>query len=62
MEVSDKKEKILKVIKKYDFDLRKNSDSNKSYLVPNIPDEIMEKLIKNFDSNLAFKRRHLQHT
>ena len=56
MEVSDKKEKILKVIKKYDFDLRKISDSNKSYLVPNIPDEIMEKLIKNFDSNLAFNR------
>ena len=56
MEVSDKKEKILKVIKKYDFDLRKKNVSNISYLAPNIPDEIMKKLIKNFDSNLAFNR------
>lgn len=56
MELSDKKEKILNVIKKYDFDLIKWNDSYEHYLSPNIPDNIMDKLIKYFDSHLAFNR------
>lgn len=51
--LSDKMQKMVSVIKKYDSQYRKGNDSYKHYLAPDIPDKILKKLIKNFDSHLA---------
>lgn len=53
MELSAEMAKMVDTVKKYDLELRKNNDSYKHYFAPEIPDEVMNKLLAKFDSNLA---------
>lgn len=51
MSMSEEMQKMINIVKKYDAALRKYD--NKRYIAPDIPDKIMEKLIKRCDSHLA---------
>ena len=50
--MNEKIEKMVNVIKEYDSELRSNLDY-KHYYAPNIPEKIINKLIKHFDDHLA---------
>lgn len=52
MELSNEMKKMVSVLEKYDVTFRNNLDY-KHYVAPNIPDKILTKLIKYFDSHLA---------
>lgn len=52
MKMTEEMEKMVNVVKKYDRALRKNNDLYKHYFAPNIPDNIIKKLIKIFDNHL----------
>lgn len=51
MEFSEEMTKMIDVIKKYDFELLKGI-SYKSYIAPDIPEKVVERLLKNFDSHM----------
>lgn len=51
MGLSEEMKKMVDVVKEYDYALKRNL--YKSYIAPDIPDKIKEKLLKNFDSHLA---------
>lgn len=43
---------MVDIFKENDISLKKNNDSYKSYLAPNIPEKVIKKLIKYYDSHL----------
>ena len=51
MELSEEMRKMINVVKQYDYALKRNL--YKGYIAPNIPDKIIEKLLRNFDSHMA---------
>lgn len=51
--LSVKIQKMVEVIKKYDSRYKGGNNSYKCYFAPDIPDKILKKLIKNFDSHIA---------
>lgn len=53
MNLSEEMKKMVEVIKKYDVSLREDNDLYKHYFAPDIPEKIVKKLIKNFDSHIA---------
>ena len=50
MDLSEEMKKMIDVVKQYDFALKRNR--YKSYIAPDIPDKIIKKLLKNFDSHM----------
>lgn len=52
MGLSIEMQKMVNVIKKYDSALRNNNDGYKHYLAPDIPEKIVKKLIKHYDSHM----------
>lgn len=55
MSMSEEMNKMLEVIKENDFSLRNNNSMYKSYLAPDIPEKVMKKLLKYYDSHLPIK-------
>lgn len=53
MSMSTEMEQMLSVIKKYDFEFRNKNDLYKRYFAPDIPEKVMRKLMKEFDSHLS---------
>lgn len=51
MAMTDEMKQMLEVVKKYDSKIV--ASSYKRYFAPNIPDKILKKVIKYFDSNIA---------
>lgn len=49
MELSEEMIKMIEVVKNYDSELKK---SYTSYIAPDIPDKVIKKLLKNFDSHM----------
>ena len=55
MKMTQEMNEMLDVIKKHDIKFRNNNSSYARYFTPDIPDKIMSKLIKYYDSHLAIQ-------
>lgn len=53
MALSEEMQKMVEVIKKFDVKFRNNNDIYRHYFAPDIPDKILKRVIKNFDSHMA---------
>lgn len=53
MDLTMKKGMMIDTIRNYEQRLTKESESCHRYFAPDVPDNIMEKLIKYFDNHLA---------
>ena len=50
MKITEEMEQMLEIIKKYEKDILKQN--GKRYFAPDIPDKVLKKIIKNFDSDV----------
>lgn len=55
MSMSEEMNKMIEVVKANDLSLRNNNNMYKSYLAPDIPEKVMKKLLKYYDSHLLIK-------
>lgn len=53
MTLSEKMQRMTEMLYRFGADLKKNDDSCKCYIAPDIPEKIIKNLIKNYDNHIA---------